>query len=251
MFELLASCFDIEKFGDHEVSLFKRPVKVPDGPYVSKKPTDFIHVCRVLRWDPALHVVYMQRDPRDVIVSQHGSSPGRYWCDFGLWQRNQDLLPRLAGHPRFFICKYEELATEPDQVQTALEWRFAFLRRLNTFSKFDEVSQSSQAAQLALKGVREISAASVGKWRDNLPRVAAQFQKFPRMPDDLVATGYEPDRSWLSALDGVAPDTSESVRAELDELRGKSPPVRVLHRLGRRFSTLRDELRYICGYSKA
>ena len=171
MFELLVSCFDIDRFGTHEISLFEHPMPSPRRPYASKQPTDFIHVCRLLRWDPALHVIYMQRDPRDVIVSQHGGYPGRYWCDFDIWRRNQVLLPRLAGQPR----------------------------------------------------------------------------AFPDLPEYLIKAGHAADRSWLSALAGVTPNLAESVRSELNPLRGKSWPEKAVLRVRRRLSTLRQELRYIAG----
>ena len=247
MFELLVSCFEIDRWGAHEISLFDRPETVPERPYASKQPTDFIHVCRVLRWDPGLHVIYMQRDPRDVVVSQHGSRPGRYWGDFDIWRRNQDLLPRLAGHQRFFLCRYEDMVRDPDAVQHRLQQHFGFLQPTHRFSRFDEVSHSSATAQLALNGVRKISASSIGKWRADLPRLAAQLQAFPDLPDYLVKAGYEPDRAWLAALAGVAPNMAESVRSEFNLLRGKSWPEKAVLRVLRRLSTLRQELRYISG----
>jgi hypothetical protein len=245
IFELLVSCFDIARFGDHEVSLFARPDPLPSGPWASKKPTDFIHVCRVMRWDPNLYVIYMQRDPRDVVVSQHGSQPGRYWCDFDIWRRNQMLLHRLEGNPRFHVCRYEDLVTDPDRVQAELQARFPFLRTVHAFSHFDKVARSSTAAQLALKGVRKVSADSIGKWRENLPRLAAQVRAFPDLAGYVMRAGYEADTSWLSRLDGVMPDASESVRAERDELRGLSRPAHAFRRVSRRLWSLRAELSYI------
>jgi Sulfotransferase domain len=244
MFELLTACFRIDKFGEHEVSLFSYPDH-PEGPYASKKPTDFLHVCRLMRWDPQLHVIYMQRDPRDVITSRHNKHPGRYWCDFDVWQRNQSLLPRLAGHPRFFECRYEDLAADPDRVQADLAERFGFLQQRHPFSEFDKVVQSSEAAQLALNGVRKVSAASVGKWRSNLPRLAAQLHRFPEMAEAVVAAGYERDPAWISVVSGVEPDHSESVRTEHDPLRGKGRATRLALRMRRRLGTLAKEARYV------
>jgi hypothetical protein len=245
MFELLVSCFDIDRFGSHEISLFEHPVPAPKRPYASKRPTDFIHVCRVLRWDAALHVIYMQRDPRDVVVSQHGGYSGRYWCDFDIWRRNQALLPRLVGHPRLFLCSYEEMVRDPDQVQSRLQERFSFLQPTHPFSRFEEVSQSSEVAHLALNGVRKVSTGGIGKWRTDLPRLAAQMRAFPDFPDHLIRAGYEADRSWLSALMGVTPNTSESIRSEFHALRGKNWLEKAVLRVLRRMSTLRQELHYI------
>lgn len=127
LFELISACFDIEKIGDHEVSLFHAPRGVT-GPMVSKKPTDLVHASRVLRWDKNLHVIYMQRDPRDIIVSEHGSRPGEYWCDFDVWRRNQRFRDKLGQHPRLFECRYETLVCNPDAEQERLAKAFPFLR---------------------------------------------------------------------------------------------------------------------------
>jgi hypothetical protein len=245
MFELIVSCFDVSRFGDHEVSLFARPSPLPNGPWASKKPTDLIHACRVMRWDPDLHIIYMQRDPRDVVVLQHGSRPGRYWCDFDIWQRNQMLLPRIERHPRFHLCRYEDLVTQPDRVQAELQARFPFLRQLHAFSQFDEVARRSATVDRALNGVRRVSPDRVGKWRENLPRVLGQVRAFPDLPRYVMQAGYEVDQSWLSLLGGVLPDTSESVRAEHNEFRGMGQPARTLRRILRRLSSLQVELAYI------
>lgn len=246
MFELLTSCFEVKKFGDHEISLFSYPAR-PGHVFVSKKPTDFIHVCRVMRWDPMLHVIYMQRDPRDVVTSRHNKHPDRYWCDFDTWRRNEDLVPRLAGHPRLFECCYEELVTDPDRVQAALGHRFGFLTQRHAFSEFDKVTQSSDAAQRAMNGVRQISTSSIGKWRQNLPRLAEQVRRFPDLPRRVVEAGYETDHAWTALLAAVEPDRTESVRREHNVLRGSGPARRGALRTFRRIGTLVKEIRYICG----
>lgn len=249
LFELLCACFDIEKFGDHEVSLFEAPPN-PAGPYASKKPTDFIHVTRVMRWDPSLHVIYMQRDPRDVVVSEHGTQKGEYWCDFLIWKRNQDLLPRLAGHPRFYECRYEDLVTDPDAEQARIVGAFTFLRQIHRFSEFDKVSQSSEAAQFALKGVRKISPKSVGSWKANLPRIAAQLEEYPAMAAAVVEAGYADDEGWADACAGVEPDKRESVRGRNRALRGLSGRKLALARYRRRLGTFWDELLYALGHRR-
>lgn len=249
MFELLTSCFQVEKFGDHEISLFSTPSH-PRDVFVSKKPTDFIHVCRVLRWDPMLHVIYMQRDPRDVVTSRHNKEPDRYWCDFNVWRRNENLLPRLAGNPRLFACRYEDLVADPDRIQADLQARFGFLRQLHAFSEFDKVNRSSDAAKRAMNGVRQISTDSIGKWRENLPRLAAQVSQFPDLPQRVVDAGYETDPAWAGILAEIVPDQMESVRKNLSVLRGKSPVAHAVLRGIRRLGTLAEEARYISGFRR-
>jgi hypothetical protein len=246
MFELLTSCFDVGKFGDHEISLFSYPAR-PDGVFVSKKPNDFIHVSRVIRWDPMLHVIYMQRDPRDVVTSRHNRQPDRYWCDFDIWRHNDALLPQMRHNPRLFECRYEDLVADPDRVQAEIEARFGFLRRLHAFSDFDKVTTSSAAAQRAMNGVRQVTTSSIGRWRQNLPRLAEQVRRFPDLPQKVVAAGYEPDLSWTAILDGVTPDKAESVRREHNPLRGSGPLRRRTQKALRRMRSMTAELRYILG----
>lgn len=249
LFELVTSCFVIEKFGDHEISLFKRN-KTARSAYASKQPMDFVHVKRVLNWDPNLFVIYMQRDPRDAIVSQHGSRPGEYWCDFNVWKRNDDLFTAVGPHPRIFECRYEDLVADPDAMQQRLMAKFSFLEKRHAFSEFSKVTKSSKAAQLALKGVRDISASSIGKWHEELPRLAAQLAKFPDLPSYLINSGYEPDRNWMKVMEGVAPNTEESVRTKHDKLRGRGRLFTLGSKILRRISSFGDEVRYVLGGSK-
>lgn len=249
LFELLCSCFEVERLGTHEVSLFEGPTR-PSKPYVSKRPTDFVHAARVLRWDPNLHVIYMQRDPRDVVVSEHGGHEGQYWCDFPIWQRNQDRLNRLAEHPRLYVCRYEELVTDPDTEQARIARTFPFLTQAHPFSDFERVSQASAVAEKALKGVRGISAASVGSWQRHLPRVAAQLEDHPRMVTEVVVAGYAVDESWAAICSGVLPDRSISVRSQHDELRDQRGLQTLAARIRRRLRSLRDEVLYVAGFRR-
>lgn len=244
MFELITSCFYIKKFGNHEVSLFEKPKK-PTATYISKQPMDFVHVSRVIRWKPLLYCIYMERDPRDIVVSQHGTSPGYYWCDFNIWRKNRNLLETFGQHPRLFVCKYEELVANPNQIQDQLENHFHFLRRRYFFSEFAKVANVSQDASNALKGIRPISTKSVGLWRENLPRLAAQLSEHPDMPRRLIEAGYETDFDWTRMCNGVTPDTRQSVRSAHDRLRGLSWERWVLARALRRARTVVAELRYL------
>ena len=247
---MLTACFDIDKFGDHEISLFERPAR-PARNYASKKPTDMVHVARVLKWDRGLHCLFMDRDPRDVVVSQHGSRPGEYWCDYPIWARNQCLVAGLRGHPRVHVCRYEDLVRDPDRAQAAIAAAFPFLLQRHAFSEFEKVSQSSDAAQLALKGVRAISDKSVGAWRQDLPRVAAQLRDHPNMAQGVVEAGYAEDASWVAAVEGVVPSEATSVRVSDGRLHGpmhgKGPLARRVARIRRRLGTLAQEGRYVLG----
>jgi hypothetical protein len=247
IFELVTACFDIEKWGNPEMGIFHGPA-VPTRPYTSKMPMDLIHVSRLLRWDPMLHVVYMQRDPRDVVVSQHGMRPEEYWCDFPIWQRNEALMRRLRPHQRLLECRYEDLVADPDREQARLQAAFPFLKPLHAFSDFETVARTSELSRLALKGVRPISSGSVGTWKAHLPRIVYQLQQFPAMAQAVVDSGYADSPAWQEICAGVVPEATDSVRR--DPLRGRSRLVVIPARIRRRLSTMWNELLYVLGRRK-
>lgn len=212
MMELFRQCFDIEAFGRHEISVFVKPR--PEPPlYCSKRPQDILIVEPLLRYDENLWIVFMLRDPRDVIVSEHRLRPGSYWCHLGLWKRRYAIAQRLWQHPRFAVVRYEDLAERPDEVQLFLEARMPFLRRTRRFSEWGR-DGVSEASERALGGVRPVSADSVGAWRSRKGRIRSQLEKHGPIDRELVELGYEPDATWLRCLEDVAPDDGASVYAE-------------------------------------
>jgi hypothetical protein len=233
MMELFRQCFEIEAFGKHEISVFVKPR--PEPPlYCSKRPQDILIVEPLLRYDENLWIVFMLRDPRDVIVSQHRLRPGAYWCHLGLWKRRYGIARALWNHPRFAVVRYEDLAERPDAVQEQLQARMPFLRRKRLFSDWGR-QRVSDASERALGGVRPVSPESIGSWRNRKGRILGQLERHGPIDQELIELGYEPDASWLRALDGVEPDRAASVYAEGGTFEGG---------LSQRLGALRRALRF-------
>lgn len=153
-------------------------------------------------------MVYLLRDPRNIIVSKHQRNPSRYWAGLKFWKAYTPCARRLKDHERFILLRYEELIADPDAVQSTLITRMPFLSKTVPFSRFHEVAKPTSDAVRALNGVRPISAAGAHNWRDHLPRVAGQIALHGSIADDLIEFGYEQDDAWLHELDGIEPDTS-------------------------------------------
>ena len=211
--ELMAACFDIDARTEHETRLFAWP-PLRARIFLTKAPRDILVVEPVLRLMHNLHVIYMLRDPRDMIVSRHGGNPERYWSGLKFWKRYAPVGRRLASHPRFITLRYEDLVLDPDGIQAQLAARMPFLRTRAPFSRYHEVARPSRQSLAALRSFRPISAASVGRWRDHLPRVAGQLALHGSITDDLIVYGFEEDATWERSLEGVEPDTSPSHMAE-------------------------------------
>ncbi len=209
MAEMTITCFDIDLYTKHENSIYTRPTRKANI-FLTKRPRDILVVGPVLRLMSNLYVIYMLRDPRDMIVSKHRKDPELYWASLRYWKTYTPYGRKLQSHPRFITVRYEDLVTKPDEVQAYLMQRMSFLIKRAPFSRYHELAEPKQDSLDALRGVRPITAASIGNWRKHLPRVAGQLQKHETIAQDLIEYGYESDEEWLKELEGVAPDLSES-----------------------------------------
>ncbi|MEM6288237.1 MAG: sulfotransferase [Bacteroidota bacterium] len=238
--EAMRVCFDVDAWEDHEAGIFHR-APVGARAYLTKHPGDIFRVGPRLRVDPDFHVVYLLRDPRDIVTSRHRKAPDRYWASLRYWTTYTPEGDRLASHPRFTTVRYEDFASDPDAIQDRLAEALPFLRATTPFSRYHEAAVPSEDSVLALRGVRPIRPDSVGTWRDHLPRVKGQIEIHGSITDYLVRYGYEADSSWEACLDGVEPDLApgyfgEHFRAgavsRLQSGRYRAAAKAVLRRLG-------------------
>lgn len=213
---LVTTCFAVDGHAQDEMSIYADPPRLEgdaDGPgeplYVSKKPRDVRALRVLLQADPKLYALYIVRDPRAVITSVHAADPDRYFTHLGAWLECERRAAELRGHPRFVELRYEDLVREPDAVQDDLARMYPFLRPERSFSSYQEVAAPGHHARLALGGVRSVNAERIEGWRQHLPRVRAQLERYREVDGGLAAAlirrGYEADEAWLSLLDGVEP----------------------------------------------
>ncbi len=205
LFEMMATCFAHDDHCEHEQSIY---VPIPEKPgqlYFSKKPSDITHIHKIFQEDPELYLIYIRRDPRAVITSIHPTKADIYYASFERWLRYERAVRPLIGHPRFKLVSYEQLVRQPDEVQRELVQQFSFLEQEHLFSEFHEFANTSEKAQISLKGLRPISTDSLGAWQQHLPRIQFQLQRYPELAQTLIEYGYETDHEWLKQLEGIAP----------------------------------------------
>lgn len=107
MAEMMAACFEIDLYPKHESSIYTRPTR-PAKIFLTKRPRDILVVGAMLRLNPNLHVIYMLRDPRDMVSSKHRKDSERYWKTYNLWTQTTESssiynysLRRLSYSSRF------------------------------------------------------------------------------------------------------------------------------------------------------
>ena len=237
MAELLVNGFAVDGYAEHELSVFARPRQRFEV-FVSKNPKDIHAVRPLLALDGNLWVIYLLRDPRDVIVSRHRQEPDKYYANLRIWKERQRVARRLQEHPRFMTVRYEDLVADPDREQERLMLAMPFLARRAAFAEYHRHANPSGHSIAALGGVRPIGTESIGRWREHKPRVAAQLELHGPITAELIEAGYEKDDRWLRELDGVRPDNHVSHWPE------RSP---ALHRLNGWLQRAIGTLRYALG----
>jgi hypothetical protein len=204
LFELVSSCFRITGKCRHELSLFK-PVGEGDGIFVSKQPTDVLHLHHVLDRDPDLYVLYIYRDPRAVISSRHASWPQSYFSNYRIWKECETAARKLRGHPRMLELGYELLVAAPHLCQIHIHEKFPFLDPIHSFSEFERYSTPDAQSLAAMNGLSAIDGSRCRKWKQHLPRVKGELLRHPEMQFDLEFRAYESDNRWQSTLADVSP----------------------------------------------
>ncbi|MDX1480099.1 MAG: hypothetical protein R3315_00390 [Woeseiaceae bacterium] len=207
--EAMLTCFRVDRHYAHELRFHL--VRGEAGSIVlSKRPKDTMYVEALLTKDPEFYAIYLLRDPRDVIVSRHDKDSDIYYSNIRLWREMHGYSRAVADHPRFLQVRYEDFVSRPDSVQTDIAAAYPWLELRHRFSEYHEHAEASEKSKLAMRGVRPIAPASVGRWRDNLARIRGQQELHGSLTPDLIDCGYESSADWESALDGVEPDRSRS-----------------------------------------
>lgn len=209
MAEMMYNCFDIDLYKEKEARIAVCPNR-SGKVFLTKSPKDIIVVRDILHLMTNLYVIYILRDPRDIIVSKHPWDKDRYWSSLKFWKVFTPFGNELLHHPRFITIRYEDLVSNPDEVQRYIQRRLPFLKQTGMFSDFHEHANPSPDYVDALVGVRPVSTGSVGNWRNHKERVLGQLRKHGSISEQLIGYGYERDDAWEQELNGVKPDLKES-----------------------------------------
>jgi hypothetical protein len=211
MLELMCHGFEFESIMRTEIDVLEPPPK-PWRTVLTKRPRDHVAIEPVLRADKGHWFIFMLRDPRDVVVSRHPQAPDKYWASLAFWRAAAASVATMRDHPQLLIVRYEQLVTEPDQVQRQLEERLKFLLRKQPFSSFSEQAKLTTKHRPNIRYT--VDQDSIGRWRQNKERLAGQLQIHGSISQELAAWGYEADEAWLAELEGVIPDLAPGFFSE-------------------------------------
>ena len=202
LLEMMRASFRCDESSKHEQSILETPPTSPSTMF-TKHPGEVAFLRPLLAADPDLGGVYIYRDPRSVICSIHAKAADCYATNFSSWLKEQMHAKYLMSHPRFVEVRYEELITDPDNVQAKIHKTFPLLEATGQFSSYHERARPSEGAVQALNGFREVDRERLHAWRNHLSRVKEQLASHPGMARILIELGYEEDTTWTSLLPEV------------------------------------------------
>jgi hypothetical protein len=209
----MVTCFKVDKHYDHEIRFHL--VSADDGQIlVTKRPKDTMYMPALVNDDPELYVIYVMRDPRDVIVSRHGKDKSIYYSNIRLWRQMHAYAKQMVGHERFLEVRYEDFVRDPDSTQQRISEKFPWLEKTHNFSEYHEYAQISEKSITAMHSVRPIAPTSVGVWTQHPGRIKGQQMIHGSLSPDLIECGYESTADWEQVLNGVEPDFSKSLYPE-------------------------------------
>ena len=111
-----------------------------------------------------LGVVYMMRDPRDVLVSSHWLKPNKYWVQPKRWIETAKIAHEYQNHDRVHVVKYESLLLNSDAVQKEISDKFgmeinhSFEQCYEKFNSDDDVNMNN------MNGARPLDTSRIGNW---------------------------------------------------------------------------------------
>jgi hypothetical protein len=154
-----------ERHFGHFAAILTRPEPVHVVKRMHSAHVDFQDV-------PAcIDIVYLLRDPRDVLTSRHGQTEN--YISIKRWTDEMIALKRLlaSSHPSVSVIRFEDLATMPDKVQARLSSELG-LAVAHPATDFHRVYRPTPSALMAMHSLRPPDREAVGRWRRDPAQVA-------------------------------------------------------------------------------
>jgi hypothetical protein len=123
-----------------------------------------------------IYLIYIVRDPRDVLTSKHGLSERKYYVEPSRWlasiNAGEILIKKLENYKNMLVLRYEDIVNYSYETRKIIENKFSL--HLNTevedWSKLKENLQNIAIENnmiAYMHKLRNFDPSSIGKWRND------------------------------------------------------------------------------------
>ena len=197
----LMKCYDAVYVMNREESALRFPYMVTGKKFVvTKHPLDFRRLDKIIAVFDEPFILFMLRDPRDVVVSRHYKQNNNYLVNFRVWLEAIQAYESLTYDKKILI-RYEDLTNAPGTIQREIAERIGLSVNMNFKDFYKNVDATHQDIK-SLGSIRPIDPKNSGKYlkREHANRIIEQLQKYPEFSECVIRYGYEKDRSWEAQI---------------------------------------------------
>ena len=178
----------------HLVGLLGQPAAGPHILIASRNYENSLAMDRdFLRAHPDVKILWMLRDPRDVLTSTHPDQPGKFYVTPERLIQSLQLYGQFKDEPQVLTVRYEELVANPEAVQNGISQSFDLVA-IRTFAEAHKFFPRFHENVRAMHSIRPIDANSVQKWRKQ-PQLQEYLQRIfashPAISSLARECGYE------------------------------------------------------------
>ena len=200
------------RFYPAEVTANQAARRHPGVDKITKRPMDIKNVKLYSRTIPDIGFILCVRDPRSILVSHvrgafkvnwnysthmtHSTGQAIEGKNEGLVDRHNFAVETLEYSP--FICKYEELVTDPETMQQNIGEHFG-LEYKDSFRNFNKHPISGRMSA-RLNRIRPVSTDRIMSWKDYPERIYEQFDACRKLFRIVKYWGYEEDNRWFREM---------------------------------------------------
>jgi Sulfotransferase family len=147
----------------------------------------------MLRENPTIKVIWMLRNPLDILTSTHANKPGEFYVEPERLFQSFELYRQFRNEPQVLTVRYEDLVSNPNAVQRRIAESF-HLEAIRDFTEAYEHFPRFKENVRALHSIRPIDSDSVDKWKKTPAHVEylkKVLTNFPAIVPLAHECGYE------------------------------------------------------------
>lgn len=208
LYNMMRSSIEGYTFYDREISI----LNVPKGNRCTKQPANVYSLDLIVKTTPGVKIILCIRDPRSVLTSKMRWNSQWYKQSWNETRRNGEPHKKGLIHVHRackealkydpFICKYEDLVTDPEGVQSRMKDKFN-LSLCGNFRDFHE-HYVPRRLRAQMHGIRPVERTRIDEWKNHPERIKEQFRQCPELFDAVEFWGYEKDKTWYKETVSLA-----------------------------------------------